>query len=208
MIQSWRVAFAVAAGRPRLEVCASSTTIAFSGRVAPTAAARVVTSSVPVGAAGGAGSDAAGEGLRGGGDVLGPVGQGVHGRAVGDQVGRLAWVGEEGYRRAGPGQHDVPDALQLLLRGLDQVSDPLQRRDAGAARLPGREHLPQHPRTGRGADAAGRAQPGLMSAGAAEQQQGRLRRGQHRGRLVDRLVVDRLGRRQHAGPRRNRTLAP
>jgi hypothetical protein len=47
VIQSWRAALAVAAGRPRLEVCASSMTIASSGRVAPTAAASVLASSGP-----------------------------------------------------------------------------------------------------------------------------------------------------------------
>ncbi|MGN6174028.1 MAG: hypothetical protein ACTHPS_13970, partial [Streptosporangiaceae bacterium] len=76
------------------------------------------------------------------------------------------------------------DALQLLLRGLDQVGHPLQRRDTSAACLPGREHLSQHLRPGRGANAAGRAQPALTGADAAEQQQGRLVRGQHRGGLI------------------------
>src|SRR5262249_61621637 len=58
-----------------------------------------------------AGRDAVGEGLERTGDVLGPVGQGVDGRAAGDQVGRPAGGGEERHRRAGPRQHDVPHAL-------------------------------------------------------------------------------------------------
>ena len=182
--QSWRGAPAVAAGTKRPEVFPSSTTTAPSGSVAPTAAAIVSAVMAPVGRSGrpdGAGTAAVarraqrlGQRLQGARGVLAGAGQRVHGASRRDQVARLVGVGEEGHRRLGVDQHEMPDPVELGLRHLGQVGQPVHRRDARAPLEVGREGLTQEKRPRRRRHPAGRLQPVGPQRAPAEQERGAL----------------------------------
>ncbi len=144
--QSCRGAPAVAPGTNRPDVLPSSTTIAPSGRVAPTAAARDSAERGPAGRLGPFRRCRAapvrrrahrlGQRLQGAGRVLAGTGQRVHGAARRDQVARLVRVGEEGHRGLGVHQDQVAHAVELGLGHLGQVGQPLHGGDA-RPRVPG-----------------------------------------------------------------------
>ncbi len=147
----------------------SSTTMVPSGRVAPTAAAKRLGRERTGGTVGPARgcrharvsrrSHRLGQSLQRRGGILPGTGQRVHGAAGGDEVARLAGVGEEGHRRLGVDQDEVPDTVELGLGHLGQVGQPVHCRDARPALEVGGEGLAQE----RGARSSLR--PGSRRAG-------------------------------------------
>ena len=163
------------------DVLPSSTTMASSGSVAPTAAARLSIVMAPLGRSGreagassapsaGAPTASASASRAPGASSPGRTKR-VHRAPGGDQVARLLRVGEERDRRRGVDHDEVLDALELGLRHLGEVSQSLHRRYAGAALEVGREGLAQHFGSGGAADPAGRMQ-GRAGAGPSHREAG------------------------------------
>src|SRR6516225_5968215 len=157
--QSCGGAPAVAAGRNRPDVTASSETIAPSGSSAPMTAAAVCGVRSPRGSPGRAAAWAAGavpSATRPASDVIPGPGQDMDLAPVGHQRAWLAGIGEERNRGTGAGKDQVAGPRELVGREFRQVGESVYRGEAGAALMPGRERLADQPRAGRRGDPAGR----------------------------------------------------
>ena len=216
--QSWGGQPAVAGDAQIPPVCASSTTIASSASVAPTASATAWRGE-RAGRAARAGTRAARRARRrgraepvgelgdGGDAALGDVGEHVHLAAVGHEVAGLAGVGEERHRRLRADEDEVAQPGELRRRELGEVAEPLDRRDARAAPDAGREHLGEDLGAGGGRDRVGEREGRLVAHGVvAEEERRGLAAREHLGRDGDGLGLgrERRGERAAGRPRRRR----
>ena len=109
----------------------------------------------------------------------------VHLAAVGNEVARLAGVGEERDRRSRAGEHEVASALELHHRELREVGEALDRRDARAALDPSGERLARTLAPVAAAIRAAARSPGARARAAAEEERRALAGAQDGRDAVD-----------------------
>ena len=198
--------------RPRSN---SSTTMAFSGRRAQSAAASV--SGVIGPSPGGAerlqrlrrdrcpcGAELVGERRERGAEILAGAGEAEDLAVCGRQHARLFRIGEEGDRGFRADKDHVLQPGEEFQRDVDGVGHPVDGDPPGAALDARVRGLRQKPRPGRGGDASGVVEICGAQRPPGHEEGGGLAGAQDRGGAADRVGVDGLG---HGESRRRRRAA-
>ena len=121
----------------------------------------------------------------------------MHGAALWHQIAELARVGEEGHRRLGIEEHEVPDSVEAHGGKLGQVAEPLDRRSSRSSGQTCRKGLAQELGPGGGGQVGGCLQQPSRTDPASDEQ-GRALAGPERCR--SRFDHRRIGARPGSGP--------